>query len=91
VGTSYLNHTYNDFLLYPGGVGYYTIYVNDGATPSVIGVDRNSYYLMQISKVIGPGTPEETTVLPPVQEDTNLGVEVTVLNWDFKKSEQDIN
>ena len=89
IATSYLGHTADDFLQYTGGVGYYTIYVNDGA--SNIGVDRNSYYLMQINKVIGPGTPGEPGPLPPVQQDTNLGVNVTVLDWDFKKSEQDIN
>ena len=78
----------NEFTVYTDGVGYYTIWVNDGTAK---GVDRNSYYLMQIKEVRGPGSPEEPVdPTPPVEDDTNLGVEVTVLNWDFKKSIQDI-
>lgn len=88
ISAVYNGHTANtDFTYYKGGVGYYTIYVNDGSGAK--GVDRNGYYLMQITEVRGPGSPTENidpTI--PIAEDTNLGVVVTVLNWDYKKSEQ---
>lgn len=85
-------HNYNghtattDFIHYAGGVGYYTIWVNDGTNN---GVDRNSYYLMQITEVRGPGSPTEPiNPIVQVEEDTYIGVSIIVLNWDFKKSEQ---
>jgi len=78
-----------DFTYYQGGVGYYTIWVNDGAGNK--GVKRNGYYLMQINEVRGPGIPDPIVPpLPPVEDDTNLGVVITVLNWDYMKSEQNI-
>lgn len=83
-----------DFATYTDGVGYYTIWVNDGL--GNMGVNRNGYYLMQINEVRGPGQPTDPTTDPtidptePIAEDTNLGVEITVLNWDFLKSIQDI-
>lgn len=81
--------TTTDFTFYPGGVGYYTIWVNDGA--GVKGVNRNSFYLMQISEVKGPGSPEEAVdPVIPVEDDTYLGVNITVLNWDYNVSVQPI-
>jgi hypothetical protein len=78
-----------DFDKYTNGVGYYTIWVNDGA--GNMGVMRNGYYLMQINEVRGPGSPTETVdPIVPVADDTNLGVEIDVLHWDFMKSIQDI-
>lgn len=78
-----------EFSVYTNGVGYYTIWVNDGQGNK--GVKRNSYYLMQINEVRGPGSPTEPTdPRPPIADDTNLGVNITVLNWDYNKSVQDI-
>ncbi len=46
---------------------------------------------MQINEVRGPGSPTEPTdPIIPIEQDTNLGVDITVLNWDFMKSVQDI-
>lgn len=84
----------NDFLFYEGGVGYYTIYVHaDEANEYKKGVTRNTFYLLGVNEVRGPGTPENE--LPddpfvPVPEDTNMSSEITVENWDFQSSEQHI-
>ena len=90
IAAGYNGHTVNsDFSQYAGGVGYYTIWVNDGSGNK--GVNRNSYYLMQISEVRGPGAPvEPASPIVSVGNDTNLAVKITVLNWDFKKSVQSI-
>ncbi len=78
-----------DFKYYAAGVGYYHVYVQDAA--GVRGVKRNSYYLLQINKVTGPGTPlldpEETD---PLDEDSFIAVSVTVKYWDFQKSGHNI-
>ncbi len=78
-----------DFTTYTNGVGYYTIYVNDGQGNK--GVLRNGYYLMQINEVRGPGSPTPNVVPEtPVEDDTNIVTKVEVLNWDFMKSISDI-
>jgi hypothetical protein len=89
------NHYYgaatsnNDFDQFVGGVGYYTLAVEDAA--GVVGVERNNFYLMQINEVRGPGKPTQPTdPTIPTEQDTNIGIEVTVLPWDFETVINDI-
>jgi hypothetical protein len=76
---------------YEDGVGYYTILVQDAE--GVKAVKRNYYYLLQVKRVLGPGSPTETEISDPekpVEDDTYLAVEATVLPWNFQSSAHDI-
>lgn len=90
ISTQYNGHlATGDFLYYQGGVGYYTIYVQSDT--GVKEVARNNYYLLQVNEVRGPGSPTENDdPTLPVQDDTYLGVKVTVQNWNMQMSGHDV-
>ncbi len=78
-----------DFVKYTDGTCYYKIYVvatQDGAKE----VLRNNYYEMSLAHVKGPGKPAaDTGVEPktPIEDDTWLGLELTVLPWTVSATE----
>jgi hypothetical protein len=78
-----------DFAYYAAGVGYYTIYVQDANND--VGVKRNSYYLLDINEVRGPGRPEiDVDPNEPLEADTYLAISAEVKHWDFQNSSHNI-
>lgn len=86
-------------LKYDAGTSYYRIWVQDASNQK--GVLRNNYYVLSVNKITGPGLPYVPGVDPldptnpvdpnlPVEEDTYVSVEVTVLPWDVQTSEHEI-
>lgn len=74
---------------YVEGYGYYTVAIQDNNGDK--GVLRNAFYLMDVNKVIGPGSPtEEDNKEDPYKEDVYMAVSVTVKAWDFYNTEHDI-
>lgn len=84
---------------YENGTGYYRIWVQDADGKR--GVLRNNFYILNITKVTGPGLPYVPGVDPedptnpedpnlPIEEDTYISVEVTVLPWDVQSSDHEI-
>lgn len=84
---------------YANGLGYYRLWVQDAA--GTRGVIRNNYYVLSVTKVNGPGSPTVPGVDPanptqpedptkPVEDDTFVSVDVTVLAWDVQSSDHEI-
>lgn len=84
---------------YANGIGYYRLWVQDAA--GTRGVIRNNYYVLSVTKVNGPGAPTVPGVNPadpdqpedptkPVEDDTFVSVDVTVLAWDVQSSDHEI-
>lgn len=84
---------------YENGIGYYRIWVQDAE--NVRGVLRNNFYVLNINKITGPGLPYVPGVDPdddtnpedpnfPVDEDTYISVEITVLPWNVETSDHEI-
>jgi hypothetical protein len=85
VGADAANYPATDFVKYTGGVGYYTLYVQDNAGD--VGVKRNRYYLLTINKVLGPGRPSvDVDPNNPLEKDTYLAISATVRHWDLQQS-----
>ncbi len=74
---------------YAGGLCYYKIYVvatQDGAKE----VLRNNYYEMTLAQVKGPGKPSPDTGIEPktpIEDDTWLGLELSVKKWSWSPTE----
>lgn len=82
----YLN---TDFVKYTGGVGYYTVPVQD--SDKAWGVKRNNYYVIEVESVNGPGSPEQpTNPETPLNEDSYLSIKAKVHHWDFQNTQVDI-
>lgn len=103
--TAYQNALDNEFTadhfskLYENGTGYYRIWVQDAENKK--GVLRNNFYILNINKITGPGLPYVPGVDPddetnpedpnlPIDEDTYISVEVTVLPWNVETSDHEI-
>lgn len=85
--------------LYENGIGYYRIWVQDANNNK--GVLRNNYYILSVNKISGPGLPYVPGVDPddntnpgdpnlPIDEDTYISAEVTVLPWNVETSDHEI-
>ncbi|MDR2919964.1 MAG: Mfa1 family fimbria major subunit [Tannerella sp.] len=85
--------------LYEDGICYYRIWVQDANNQK--GVLRNNFYVFNINKITGPGLPYVPGVNPdditnpedpnlPIDEDTNISVEVIVLPWNVENSDHEI-
>ena len=85
--------------IYKDGVCYYRVWIQDSEGKR--GVLRNTYYVLNITKISGAGLPYVPGVDPenpdepenpdqPIEEDTLISVEITVLPWDVQESEHEI-
>lgn len=85
--------------LYVNGTSYYRIWVQDANNQK--GILRNNFYVLNINKITGPGLPYVPGVDPdditnpedpnlPIDEDTNISVEVIVLPWNVENSDHEI-
>ncbi|MDR2039999.1 MAG: Mfa1 family fimbria major subunit [Bacteroidales bacterium] len=78
---------------YDNGTGYYRIWVQDADGNR--GVLRNNYYVLNVTKISGPGLPSVPGVDPedpnlPIEEDTYISVEVTILPWNVESSDHEL-
>ena len=85
--------------IYEDGASYYRVWVQDSEGNR--GVLRNTYYVLNITKISGPGLPYVPGVDPedptnpedpnqPIEEDTHISVEVIILPWDVQSSDHEI-
>ena len=85
--------------IYQDGICYYRVWVQDNE--GTRGVLRNTYYVLNITKILGPGLPYVPGVNPenpdepeapnqPIEEDTLISVEVIILPWDLQSSDHEI-
>ncbi|MEF9924076.1 MAG: Mfa1 family fimbria major subunit [Muribaculaceae bacterium] len=76
--------------IYTSGVGYYRIWVQN--TDKSKSVKRNSYYVLNITKINGPGSPEiPTDPVDPVEEDTQISVTIEILPWTMQGTDHEIS
>ena len=86
-------------LMYEDGTSYYRVWVQDAEGNR--GLLRNTYYVLNITKISGPGLPYVPGVDPedptspedpnqPIEEDTHISVEVIILPWDVQSSDHEI-
>lgn len=88
VATALANQGYYFTEPYTAGCGYYNIWVNDmkdaeNQTLNIAPVFRNDWYDLTITSLTLPGSPEEN-IDPeePIHPNTNVGVTLTVRDWN---------
>lgn len=73
---------------YTAGCGYYNIWVNDmkdanGQCLNIAPVFRNDWYDLTINSITLPGSPNESLDPgQPIHPNTNVGITLTVRNWN---------
>ena len=86
--TALANYGYHFTNPYTNGSGYYNIWVNDmkgtdGQYLNIAPVFRNDWYNLTITSLTLPGSPKES-IDPeePIHPDTNVGVTLTIRDWN---------
>lgn len=88
VVTKLATYGYNFTAPYKAGCGYYNIWVNDMKDANnqylnIAPVFRNDWYNLTITSLTLPGSPKES-IDPeePIHPDTNVGVTLTIRDWN---------
>lgn len=82
------DYNYNFTEPYTNGCGYYNIWVNDMKNENnqylnIAPVFRNDWYNLTITSLTLPGSPEEgLDPEEPIHPDTNVGITLTVRDWN---------
>lgn len=86
--TALANYGYHFTDPYTNGSGYYNIWVNDmkgtdGQYLNIAPVFRNDWYDLTINSIKLPGSPDASIDTgEPIHPDTNVGITLTVRNWN---------
>ncbi len=88
------NYNYHFTKPYTGGCGYYNIWVNDmkdANGQSFAPVFRNDWYNLTIQSLKLPGSPTgDLDPEEPIHPNTNIGITLTVRNWNKVNHDVDL-